>query len=77
MDSPDLRKAISLLPAEAQHARTQRLVRAADIDCKHEHLPEHLQNYDPWVREVRPILEDVEKRRIEKTYSKGEYYFGL
>lgn len=64
----DVAEALKLLPERERVLRQRRLVRALDLSCKHEKLPEELQKIqDPWNRYLWPLVMEVRKRRIEKS----------
>ncbi|CEO95827.1 Cytochrome b-c1 complex subunit 7 [Plasmodiophora brassicae] len=66
LEREDIQEAIARLPPDVLEARVRRIRRAHDLSLKHEYMPEHLQDYDPF--EKYGLIEElvnVRARRLE------------
>lgn len=60
-------KAVNMLPPDVQKDRVRRLIRAHDLSFKHEEVPKHLQDYDPYTSYgLADLMKKIESETNER-----------
>jgi len=71
LETPDVQEALRLLPKEEKILRHRRILRASDLQSKHEELPKHIQEIqNPFNNYLSPYIAKVQKKRLERVYYK-------
>jgi len=67
LETPDVERAVKMLPLHEQTLRQRRIKRAFDLSLKHEELPPEIQKLqDPFNFYLQPLVRKARKIREER-----------